>query len=90
MVDDPNIFDMYVENGYELGFWVMRTTWRNICEQIIHVGPFTGPAPDYGNPTVTADIYDRHTGKLNKRTSHLSGAATYKTWRRIDPPSWWR
>lgn len=85
---DLNVFQMFVANGERPGFWLRRTTWGNTCAQVTSVGPFKGPSPYYGNPVVTADIYDLLTGELKERGARVAVPGTYKTWRQIDPPSW--
>lgn len=85
---DQNIFEMYVANGSQPGFWLRRTTWANSCARVTSVGPLTGPAPYYGNPKVRADVFDLASGKLREANAHLPAAGTYKTWRKIDPPDW--
>lgn len=83
-----NIFKMYVANGEQPGFWIRRTTWENTCAQVTSIGPFTGPAPYFGNPIVLADVYDLETGKLRDKDVKIPVPGTYKTWRRIDAPIW--
>lgn len=85
---EQNLFQMFVANGSQPGFWLRRTTWGNSCARVTSVGPFTGPAPYYGNPKVHADIYDLTTGELREANARLPAAGTYKTWRLIDPPAW--
>ncbi len=83
-----NVFQMYVANEKQPGFWLRRTTWGNTCARVISVGEFTGPPPYFGNPTVLADIFDLQTGELLERSARLPAPGTYKTWRQIDTPSW--
>lgn len=85
-----NVFQMFVANGERPGFWLRRMTWGNTCAQVTSVGPFTGPAPYYGNPVVIADIYDLRTGELKESGAKVAVPGTYKTWRQIDSPSWAR
>jgi hypothetical protein len=61
-----NVFQMYVANGEQTGFWLTRATWGNTIAQMTSVGAFTGPPPYYGNPEVRADIYDLHSGALKE------------------------
>lgn len=85
---DQNVFQMYVANGEQPGFWLRRTTWRNTCAQVTSVGEFKGPPPYYGNPSVLADIFDLRTGALKEKGAKIPVPGTYKTWRLIDPPDW--
>lgn len=84
---EQNVFQMFVAYGSQSGFWLRRTTWGNSCARVKSVGPFTGPAPYYGNPRVHADIYDLTTGELQEVNARLPAAGTYKTWRLIEPPA---
>jgi hypothetical protein len=83
-----NVFEMYVANGKKPGFWLRRTTWENTCAKVTSIGALKGPAPYYGNPVVLVDIYDLQTGAVKDRGAKIPVPGTYKTWRRIDPPSW--
>lgn len=83
-----NVFQMYVENDEQPGFWLRRTTWGNTCARVTSVDEFRGPPRYYGNPVVLADIYDLQTGELKEREARIPVPGTYKTWRRIDPPIW--
>jgi len=85
-----NVFEMYAANHEQVGFWIRRTTWANTCAQVMSIGPFKGPAPYFGNPSVLADVYDLRTGELKDKDARIAVPGTYKTWRRIDPPSWAR
>lgn len=85
---DKNVFQMYVANGEEPGFWLRRTTWGNTCAQVTSVGELKGPAPYFGNPPVQADIYDIRTGELKEKDATIPVPGTYKTWRCIAPPDW--
>lgn len=86
--DQPNIFQMYVANGRQPGFWIRRTTWGDTCAKIVSVGPLTGPPPYFGNPKVHADIFNLRSGALKETGARIPAAGTYKTWRQIDPPAW--
>jgi hypothetical protein len=85
---DQNLFEMFIANGAQLGFWLRRTTWANSCARVTSVGPLAGTPPYYGNPKVHADIYDLTTGELREANARLPAAGTYKTWRMINPPPW--
>ena len=63
---DQNLFQMFVANGHQPGFWLRRTTWGESCARVTSVGPLTGPEPYYGNPKVHADIYNLTTGELRE------------------------
>lgn len=86
---DKNVFELYVANGMKTGFWLRRTTWGNTCARIVGIEAFKGSAPYYGNPKVFADIFDLETGELKQAGVRLPVPGTYKTWRYIDPPTWW-
>lgn len=63
-----NIYGMYVQNGNQAGFWVVRAKWRNVIARVTDVasktaGPIEGHPPYYGNPSVTAQFFNRHTGE---------------------------
>lgn len=83
-----NVFEMYVANGRRPGFWLRRTTWGNTCAKVTSVGELKGKPPYYGNPKVLADIFDLQTGDLKEAGAVIPVPGTYKTWRRIQPPSW--
>lgn len=85
-----NVFQMYVASKDQPGgVWIRRTTWANLCARIKSVGPFKGPAPYYGNPEVRADIYTLN-GDLHQTNVVIPVPGTYKTWRQIDTPAWWK
>lgn len=85
---DLNVFQMYVANGEQTGFWLRRTTWDNTCAKVTSVGPLTGPPPYYGNPKVFGDIFELKSGKLKEVGARIPVPGTYKSWRRIDAPAW--
>ncbi len=82
-----NIYQMYVQNGQQVPFWLTRITWGGTIAKVIHVGDFKGSAPYYGNPDVIAEFYDVSTGHL-KNTDFITTAGTYKTWRLAQAPVW--
>ena len=84
---DQDVFQMYVANSEQPGFWIRRTTWGNTIAQITSVGPFTKPGPYYGNPVVLADIYSL-SGELRERGARIPAPGTYKTWRLAEAPGW--
>jgi hypothetical protein len=81
-----NIFQMCEANGGP-GFWIRRTTWSGTLARIVRVGPLTGPAPYFGSPSALMDTYSLD-GERREALAPVPGAGTYKTWRRIEPPSW--
>lgn len=83
-----NVFQIYVANGEQPGFWLRRTTWGNTVAKVMSVGPLTGPPPYYGNPQVRADLYDLASGEVKERNVRIPVPGTYKTWRQIEPPPW--
>jgi len=89
-VPPVNVYEIWMA-GKEApeGVWITRTTWASVCARIASVGPAKGPAPYYGNPKVTADLYFLD-GTLKQRSIDIPAPGTFKTWRKIDPPSWWR
>lgn len=84
--DHPNVFEMFVANGGP-GFWVQRTTWGATCARVVCIGPFTGPPPYFGNPSVLMDVYSLG-GALKEAGVQLPVPGTFKTWRQIDAPNW--
>jgi hypothetical protein len=62
-----NIYEMYVQNGNRADFWVRRAKWTTVIARVVDVaskteGPLTGTPPYYGNPSVTAQFFNVHTG----------------------------
>jgi hypothetical protein len=90
MVDfsEQNIYQMWFESqGATDGLWITRTTWSSIVARIVFIGEPKGPPPYYGNPIVLADIFNVD-GSIRERRAKITAAGTYKTYRRIQPPSW--
>jgi hypothetical protein len=83
-----NVYEMYVANGKQPGFWLRRANWGNICARVVRVGEFTEGPPYYGNPGVWADVFDLSTGRLKEANVKIPVPGMYKTWRQIDPPEW--
>lgn len=81
-----NVFEMAVRHGGP-GFWVRRTTWDASIAQVVGIGPFTAPAPYFGNPPVLMDVYSLD-GRLREPLAGLPVPGTYKTWRLVDAPGW--
>ncbi len=85
-----NVFQMWVDSsGKPEGVWITRTTWPGLCARVTHVGELKGPPPYYGNPEVRADVY-YPTGALKNRNFEITAPGTYKTWREIPAPPWWK
>ena len=84
-----NVYQMFVANGNQPGFWLTRTTWNSKCARVLTVGDLKGPAPYFGNPKVHAALYDSRTGALISRRIEITAAGTYKTWRQVPTPQWW-
>lgn len=85
-----NVYQMFVASKDQPGgVWIRRTTWGNLCARIRSVGDFKGPEPYYGNPEVRADIYTLN-GTLHQSNVIIPAAGTYKTWRQISMPAWWK
>lgn len=87
---DLNVYQMFDAADRQLGFWITRTTWSGKIARVTFVGDLKGPAPYYGNPKVRADLYNLATGALISSDIEITAAGTYKTWRSIPAPSWWR
>jgi len=83
---DQNVFEMSVANGGP-GFWVRRTTWEASCAHVVGIGEFTKPGPYFGNPPVVIDVYSLK-GELKDELAKMAVPGTYKTWRRIEAPTW--
>ncbi|MBB4283917.1 hypothetical protein GGE43_004736 [Agrobacterium tumefaciens] len=81
-----NVFEMLVANGGP-GFWIRRTTWDGTVARIIRAGVFTKPSPYFGNPSVLMDVYLLE-GGLKEGLAMVPVPGTYKTWRRIEAPTW--
>ena len=86
----PNVYEMFVANGCEVGFWLTRTTWRNLCARVTFVGEFKAAAPCFGNPPVRGDLYFTSSGELKQANAGIPEPGTSKTWRRISAPPWAR
>ena len=87
---EKNVYQMFDAADRQLGFWITRTTWSGKIARVTHVGELKGAPPYYGNPKVTADLYDASTGHLISRGIEVTAPGTYKTWRSIATPAWWR
>ena len=83
-----NVYEMFVANGEQVGFWLTRTTWRDLCARVTFVGKFKGPAPYFGNPRVSGDLFYLRSGQLKQANADIPSPGTYKTWRQIPAPSW--
>ncbi len=83
-----NVYEMFVANGSQVGFWLTRTVWNDVCARVTFVGELKGPAPFFGNPPVTGDWFYLRSGQLIKANAEIAWPGTYKTWRQIPPPPW--
>ena len=57
-----NVYEMYVANGNEAGFWVMSKDWRNVLAEVVTVagrtsGEVEGEPPYFDNPPVMANFW---------------------------------
>lgn len=87
---EQNIYQMWFESGGSTaGLWITRTTWSTIVAHITSIDSPKEPPLYYGNPVVKADIFNLD-GSIRERGANISAAGTYKTYRRIEPPSWAR
>ena len=72
MRDEPpaepglNVYEMFVANREQVGFWLTRTTWRDLCARVTFVGDFKGLAPYFGNPRVAGDLFYLSSGQLKR------------------------
>jgi len=82
-----NVYGLYFANNKKTGFWIQRDTWVNICAKVTHIDSFKGPPPYYGNPKVTADIYELFTGIMKSSNVEISCPGNY-TYRQIPAPEW--
>ena len=88
----PNVYEMYIENGCQTGYWVQRNSWGNTCARVKMIGgrrsgPLPGAAPYFLNVAVHVDIYDLWTGALKQSDALLSCPGTF-AYTRIAAPSW--
>ena len=83
---DQNVYEMFLANEGP-GFWVRRTTWGRTCARVLGIGLMTKPPPYCGNPPVVMDVYSLD-GDPKDRLAQLPVPGTYKTWRKIEAPSW--
>lgn len=88
-----NVYQMYVENGNAVGFWVQRQTWGYTVACVLSIGDqvaghLIGVPPYYGNPEVLAEFWkiDVDGARVERLdVDVLRGPGNY-TYRRIDPP----
>ncbi len=82
-----NVYQMWVESqAKNQDLWVVRNSWGNTVARIVEVGEFKGSAPYFGNPKVTADIYDDR-GNLKSMSADLSCPGTYG-YKQVSEPAW--
>ncbi len=82
-----NLYDMYIANGMNVGFWVKRRTWGDLCARVTQVGELDRKAHCHGHPAVRADLFHFSSGELKQADAELLDAASPKTWRQIPPPT---
>jgi hypothetical protein len=83
-----NVYQMYVDNGCQVGFWLRRWSWWNVVLQVKFIdggtcGELAGVPPYFGNPIVLADVYrfGRYVGLCQVR---CPGSYAYRL---VDPES---
>lgn len=52
-----NVYGMYFANEKRVGYWIQRESWGQTIAQVVHIDPWKGPPPYFGNPKVYADYY---------------------------------
>lgn len=92
-----NVFQMYMNNGWEANFWVRRSNWVNTVALVKSVGgmeagviPGQPPyfsQPGKGSPKVICDALDARTDRLMDKNAELRCPGNYSYYL-IDPPSW--
>jgi hypothetical protein len=82
-----NIYDMYVAHRCQVGFWIKRKTWGDLCAQVTFVGELEPRAPAYGHPLVRADVYHFSSGELKQADVEIAFAGSARRWQEIPPPS---
>ncbi len=66
-----NVYEMYEENGYKFGYWIVRNTWGNSFAKVLSIKgtregqPIKGRPPYYNNPTVYVAFYHHGVFKEN-------------------------
>ncbi len=71
-----NVYEMFVANGEQVGFWLTRTTWRDLCARVRFFGDFKGPAPCFGNPRVAGDLFYASSGELKQANAEIPSPET--------------
>lgn len=58
-----NIYQMYEQNNFKFGFYVIRDSWATIIAKVVNIegvdegNPINGISPYFGNPKVYAEFY---------------------------------
>jgi hypothetical protein len=81
-----SIYDMYLAHRCQVGFWIKRKTWGDLCAQVTFVGELEPRAPAYGQPPVRADVYHFRSGVLKQADVEITAAASSSRWQEIPPP----
>ena len=98
MIDDDtdfgppgiSVFEMFLRNGSEPGFWVRRSQWANTVCRVVAGRGSSGGCAGRAPPIVTVEWYDAETGRLRTPAAPLKGACSVAyDYRRVDPPWWW-
>lgn len=87
-----NLFQMYAENGWKAGFWIMRDTWANVIAEVLSVdgkpaGELDGQPPYFRNPEVRGNVYKLNSGELIDPNTKISCPGNY-SYRRVEKPNW--
>ena len=82
-----NIYEMYINNGNKVGFWVKKNSWHNYVAKVVLIngkieGSLPGRSPYFNNCSVLVDIYDLDTMELSKNwagspQNYSVGGGTY-------------
>lgn len=86
---NENVYQMYIANGNQAGFYVRRANWKpGTYARVVSIdgresGPLTGRAPYFGNPTVLVDFYNSD-GTVRASGQELSSPGNY-SYSRFEP-----
>ena len=77
-----NLYQMYVQNGNKVGFYVIRNSWSNHYAKVIEIGGQTagelsGEPPYYDNPPAVGELYSLNTGRCIKKREALTCPGTF-------------
>ena len=88
-----NIYEMYVKNNNQVGFWIQKDSWHKNIAKVVEIdnktsGSLKGRSPYYNNPIVLVDVYDIDTMELavnwdNPERYMISSPGTY-SYEKID------